>query len=114
MSWLHGHGVELEASGIEIRQSAKHGLGVFAVRRIHPGEMLVRIPMAAVLHAGKVRDTDFGKQVLQTLSAGNSQSNDSLTITPEELLWLYMIWGSENLRDVLGMVTCSHSPQRTL
>jgi len=103
-AWLRdAHGLDLEACGLELRRSERHGLGVFARRRIHPGETLVRIPSSAFLHAGKARATDFGRRVLAALGAGAAEAGSGggrpEPITPEELLWLYMAWGRREPRD---------------
>eukprot|EP00929_Paragymnodinium_shiwhaense_P074288 TRINITY_DN38003_c0_g1_i1.p1 TRINITY_DN38003_c0_g1~~TRINITY_DN38003_c0_g1_i1.p1 ORF type:complete len:787 (-),score=110.60 TRINITY_DN38003_c0_g1_i1:363-2543(-) len=87
LRWLHGRNVDLQASGVEVRSSAHHGLGLFALRRLHPGELMFRIPTSLCLHAGRVEVTDFGKKITSTCKDGD--------VSAEELLWLYMMWGLE-------------------
>lgn len=100
VAWLKDvHGVDLDELGIEVRATETRGLGAFATRRLLPNAILARIPMAAVLHAGKARDSVFGQRVLKILgSAGCSSSTkqEEVAISPEELLWLYMVWGRSN------------------
>jgi len=88
-NWLQeAHAVDLEALGLEIRSSPRHGVGVFAVRRLLPGTTFAKIPTAATLHAGNARASEFGKRILAAL-----ETSSKVSIAPEELLWLYMIWG---------------------
>lgn len=94
LSWLRSHGVDLATCGVTIRSSQKHGCGVFACRRLHPGETLARIPDAATLHAGKVCQSEFGQVALSALGEDKMGCTE---ILPEELLWLYMIWGRQAL-----------------
>ncbi|CAE8613974.1 unnamed protein product [Polarella glacialis] len=82
---LDEHKVSLSELGLELRCSQSRGFGVFATRQLGPGSTLAEIPSAGILHAGRVRETAFGKQVLQLLAR--------CALAPEELLWLYMIWG---------------------
>jgi len=91
LTWLRDtHGVDLAVFGVEVRCS--HGIGIFATRKLYPTTTLASIPMAAVLHAGKVRSCEFGQRVVATLQHIDGHS-EPLAIAPEELLWLYMVWG---------------------
>lgn len=68
LDWLRdAHGVDLAAVGMEVRCSRRHGVGVFATRRAHPGCTLARIPVRASLHAGSARASEFGKRVVAAL-----------------------------------------------
>eukprot|EP00419_Tripos_fusus_P012807 CAMPEP_0172668926 /NCGR_PEP_ID=MMETSP1074-20121228/9363_1 /TAXON_ID=2916 /ORGANISM="Ceratium fusus, Strain PA161109" /LENGTH=503 /DNA_ID=CAMNT_0013485639 /DNA_START=62 /DNA_END=1570 /DNA_ORIENTATION=+ len=98
LTWLQReHGVDLKSSGLEIRKSPRHGVGVFATRNLLPGTTVARIPFGALLHSGKVMQTEFGKRVMAVLGSSSSGSGSTetkfQTVSPEELLWLYMIWG---------------------
>ncbi|CAE7579633.1 SETD4 [Symbiodinium natans] len=84
--WLKtSFSVDLEDLGVELRCDRFGGIGVFACRRLGPGDALVRIPLKAILHAAQVRKSTFGAKVLAVIPE----------IRGEELLWLYMIWGRE-------------------
>ncbi|CAE7188092.1 SETD4 [Symbiodinium necroappetens] len=84
--WLkNSFSVDLEDLGVTLRCDQFGGIGVFACRRLGPGDLLGRIPLEAILHAGQVRKSSFGAKVLAVIP----------DIPGEELLWLYMIWGRE-------------------
>ncbi|CAE7248140.1 SETD4 [Symbiodinium sp. CCMP2592] len=84
--WLKtSFSVDLEDLGVTLRCDQFGGIGVFACRRLGPGDLLGRIPLEAILHAGQVRKSSFGAKVLAVMP----------DIPGEELLWLYMIWGRE-------------------
>mmetsp|Transcript_28423 Transcript_28423/g.51348 ORF Transcript_28423/g.51348 Transcript_28423/m.51348 type:complete len:456 (-) Transcript_28423:44-1411(-) len=89
LTWLREHGVNLQEIGVEVRESEHHGLGVFATRALRAGETVAQIPSAATLHAGKAKASQFGQAVLSALQ------QCEVSIEPEELLWLYMIWGRQ-------------------
>lgn len=88
LKWLAGHGVDLAADGVEIRESALQGLGLFATRRLDGGARLAWIPAKATLDAARAHDTGFGRRVVSVLTAAG------VDIAPDELLWLYMVWGA--------------------
>eukprot|EP00928_Gymnodinium_smaydae_P078323 TRINITY_DN6218_c0_g1_i3.p1 TRINITY_DN6218_c0_g1~~TRINITY_DN6218_c0_g1_i3.p1 ORF type:complete len:828 (-),score=178.79 TRINITY_DN6218_c0_g1_i3:503-2965(-) len=91
VAWLrNGHGVDLRSFGLEIRRTEDRGFGVFALRPVSPGTTLAKIPESAVLHAGKVHDSDFGRKALTAVNASGEK------VAPEELLWLYMAWGRKD------------------
>jgi len=113
LAWLQReHGVDLKSAGLEICKSPRHGIGVFATKQILPGTTVARISSGALLHSGKVLQTEFGKQVMAVLGSSSSSSSGRSTSdhgkgsggseaqcqTPssEELLWLYMIWGRKD------------------
>ncbi|CAK9055998.1 unnamed protein product [Durusdinium trenchii] len=63
----------------------KHSVDVEATRRIEPGELLVRIPISALLTTKAAR------------AAWVTATPEILEVKGEEFLWLYMIWGRKEL-----------------
>eukprot|EP00928_Gymnodinium_smaydae_P033614 TRINITY_DN24024_c0_g2_i1.p1 TRINITY_DN24024_c0_g2~~TRINITY_DN24024_c0_g2_i1.p1 ORF type:complete len:471 (-),score=48.36 TRINITY_DN24024_c0_g2_i1:146-1558(-) len=94
LTWLkEEHNVDLSAIGVEVRVSPAGGIGLFATRPLTPGAVLARIPTSAILHAGKARASKFGQALESALASSK------VVLLPEELLWLYMVWGRDKANE---------------